>query len=107
MSTDLVLREEPEDGILVLRLNRPESLNALNSDLVEALHRTLTELADDRCVRAVVLTGSGRAFCAGSDLKGYGGKVSLGPSGPNYANRRAFRCPKSLCGPWPRLCPSP
>ena len=103
MSTDLVLREEPEDGILVLRLNRPDSLNALNSDLVEALYRTLTELADDRRVRAIVLTGSGRAFCAGADLKGYGGKDNLNPGVPNQDLWASFAVQKRIASLVPTL----
>ncbi|MEU2005082.1 enoyl-CoA hydratase/isomerase family protein [Rhodococcus sp. NPDC019627] len=68
---DLVLTERPRPGILVIRLNRPERLNAMNSELIEALHGVLAAVRHDSTVRAVVLTGAGRAFCAGVDLHGY------------------------------------
>lgn len=60
---------ERSDGVAVLTLNRPERLNALTSELLERLLDQLAELADDGAVRAVVLTGSGRGFCAGADLE--------------------------------------
>ena len=63
-----VLVEEREGSVLTLRLNRPERLNALNIELGEALVSALRHAADDSSVRAIVLTGAGRAFCAGGDL---------------------------------------
>ncbi len=60
------------EGIALLTLNRPESLNAMTSEMVELLHNRLDEIAVNRNVRVVVLTGAGRGFCAGLDLGGYG-----------------------------------
>jgi enoyl-CoA hydratase len=62
----------PREGIALLTLNRPDSLNAMTTDMVELLHRRLDEIAVNRDVRVVVLTGAGRGFCAGLDLGGYG-----------------------------------
>ena len=62
----------PRDGVALLTLNRPESLNAMTSDLVQLLHQRLDDISINRDVRVVVLTGAGRGFCAGLDLKGYG-----------------------------------
>ena len=59
----------PEPGVGLITLNRPERMNAITWDWVEDFHRILDALADDRTVRAVVLTGAGRGFCAGFDLK--------------------------------------
>jgi enoyl-CoA hydratase len=56
-----------EDGVSVIRLNRPESLNALNAALVAELDEVFTGLADDRDVRAVVITGE-KNFAAGADI---------------------------------------
>jgi enoyl-CoA hydratase len=64
--------EHPDEGITVLRLNRPARLNAINSELIDGLLDALVQVRRDRQCRAVVLTGSGRGFCAGADLAGYG-----------------------------------
>src|SRR5205807_2475218 len=68
----VLLCDAPEPHVRVLTLNRPEQLNAMNAELCEALHDELRAVARDRSCRAVVLTGAGRAFCAGLDLHGYG-----------------------------------
>jgi 2-(1,2-epoxy-1,2-dihydrophenyl)acetyl-CoA isomerase len=57
-----------EAGVLTLTLNRPEKLNAFNPEMHQALRQGLERAADDAAVRAVVLTGAGRGFCAGQDL---------------------------------------
>ena len=60
---------EVTDGIAWLRLNRPDAMNSLDNALKDALVAALREVADDPAVRCVVLTGTGRAFCVGQDLK--------------------------------------
>jgi 2-(1,2-epoxy-1,2-dihydrophenyl)acetyl-CoA isomerase len=62
----LLLRRE--GGVAWLRLNRPQSLNAIDVGMALALGASLREIASDAGVRAVVLEGAGRAFCAGGDL---------------------------------------
>jgi enoyl-CoA hydratase len=63
---------EVEPHISMIRLNRPESLNAITFDLVAELHDALDQVANDRGCKVVILTGAGRAFCAGLDLKDWG-----------------------------------
>jgi 2-(1,2-epoxy-1,2-dihydrophenyl)acetyl-CoA isomerase len=63
------LLEAITDGVAVLTLNRPERLNALSRPMLEALLEAVARLAEDPDVGAVVLTGAGRAFCAGGDVK--------------------------------------
>lgn len=58
-----------EGAVCWLRINRPKSLNALNKELIEALREALEAASADRSVRVIVLTGTGRAFSAGGDLK--------------------------------------
>jgi enoyl-CoA hydratase len=70
--TDVLLSERPAEKVALLRLNRPDELNAMNAELCGALHSELDRLAADRSCRAIVLTGAGRGFCAGLDLRGYG-----------------------------------
>jgi enoyl-CoA hydratase/carnithine racemase len=67
-SRAILLREDRE-GIALLTLNRPDARNALSAAMLAALTETLASIRTDRTVRAVVLTGSGPAFCAGHDLK--------------------------------------
>jgi 2-(1,2-epoxy-1,2-dihydrophenyl)acetyl-CoA isomerase len=62
------LRVTREGGVLRLTLDRPDKLNALTAELAHELRAALLEAADDDGVRVVVLTGAGRAFCAGQDL---------------------------------------
>jgi 2-(1,2-epoxy-1,2-dihydrophenyl)acetyl-CoA isomerase len=63
-----VLLEAKHDGIATLVMNRPDRLNALNNELATGLNNALARIAGDDSVRVVVLTGAGRAFCAGGDL---------------------------------------
>jgi enoyl-CoA hydratase/carnithine racemase len=65
---DLLLRSD-ENGIATLTMNAPERLNALSDAMLAALHGAFDDIADDRSIRAVILTGTGKAFCAGHDLK--------------------------------------
>jgi enoyl-CoA hydratase len=67
--------ERPRDGVVVVRLNRPERLNAINEVMQTELAQALSDLATDQAVRAVVLTGAGRGFCAGIDMRDFGPNV--------------------------------
>jgi len=70
--SDLVLVEKPQARTAVVTLHRPERLNAMSIDLVIELDAALNRVADDNDVSVVILTGSGRGFCSGLDLKDYG-----------------------------------
>ena len=63
------LLEDRRDGVAVLTLNRPDRLNALSEEMVRALCEALPRLAADPDIGAIVLTGAGRGFCAGGDVK--------------------------------------
>ena len=67
MSDDLL--EVIKDGVAVLTLNRPERLNAMSGAMLDGLLDALPRLAEDGAVGVVVLTGAGRGFCAGGDVK--------------------------------------
>ena len=67
-ATDELLVERT-DHVLTITLNRPDRLNAISGPMLNALSTTLQEANIDRDVRVVVLTGAGRGFCAGLDLK--------------------------------------
>jgi enoyl-CoA hydratase/carnithine racemase len=61
------------DGIAIIRLDRPKVLNAINEAMVDEIEGALDRFEEDAAVRALVITGTGRAFCVGSDLKEGGG----------------------------------
>ena len=71
-SSTPVLLETVQDGIATLVMNRPDRLNALNNELSAALNEALSRIGANESVRAVVLTGAGRAFCSGGDLAAIG-----------------------------------
>ena len=84
----------PRPEITVLTFNRPDKLNALTYELVEALHTALDDLADDNTCRAVVVTGAGRGFCSGLDLSApnpeeAGGGTEFPRSGMRWQERIA------------------
>jgi len=68
----VVLVERPSPQVTVVTLHRPDRLNAMSIELVTELHDALVEVANDNACRVVVLTGAGRAFCSGLDLKDHG-----------------------------------
>ena len=68
----LVRVDRPSDHVAVVVLDRPEVLNAISIDLAIELDEVLRSTGDDNAVRVLVLTGAGRSFCSGLDLKDYG-----------------------------------
>ena len=68
-ANDLMLTfEKVEQEIVLITMNRPERLNAINLDMVDAFEEVFRKLIDDQQIRVVILTGSGRGFCSGADL---------------------------------------
>lgn len=65
---NLIEQEIDSDGILGLRLNRPEKLNALSSEVLAVLAEIFSAAKDNKKVKAILLTGTGKAFCAGADI---------------------------------------
>ena len=69
LSGESILLREDQDGVVTLTLNRPAQFNALSEEMLSALQETLDDLKQDETVRCVVIAASGKAFCAGHDLK--------------------------------------
>ena len=82
------LLEEYRDGVAVLTLNRPESRNAFSGEMLESPQRAISQAESDSSVRVVVLTGSGRAFSAGGDVKGFPGVREQESNEPTGEDRR-------------------
>lgn len=100
---DSVLLVEQDEGIATVTLNRPEAMNALSRRLRAELTGALGGLAADPEVGVVILTGAGRAFCAGLDLKELGGETAPDPGASRAVTDadviRALReCPVPLIG---------
>jgi 3-hydroxypropionyl-coenzyme A dehydratase len=69
MSTMKYIQLEPQGDIAILRINRPEALNAMNVDVISELSKMIDILAADDSIKAIVITGAGeRSFCAGADI---------------------------------------
>ena len=86
--TDKELLYSVEDSIATITLNRPERMNALTPALEAELHRTFDQADADRAVRVIILTGAGRAFCAGYDQgqTGKSGTRHSDPKGKSHAD---------------------
>lgn len=101
--TDVLLSAR-HDAVLTLTINRPDALNALNQTTTRALTTTFEAAARDPDVGAIIVTGTGRAFCAGADLKEVAARAQAGDTDlgedlrANYAPMiRAIRaCPKPV-----------
>lgn len=66
--TDTVVSELREDGLLIIRINRPDVANALNGATSKAMENIMNNAETDPAVRAIIVTGTGKVFCAGEDL---------------------------------------
>ncbi len=87
-----VIYDKKSNGVAVITLNRPDSLNAMGGRLMPMLEDYLAQASHDRAVRCVVLTGAGRAFCAGGDVKGMAAGRGEAPSangGPSTSSQAA------------------
>ncbi|AOK61639.1 enoyl-CoA hydratase [Burkholderia ubonensis] len=77
VSSEPLLQREARDGVVTLRLNRPQQFNALSEAMLASLHDAFESLAADPHVRCVILAAAGKAFCAGHDLREMRGKPDL------------------------------
>ncbi|WP_234817911.1 enoyl-CoA hydratase/isomerase family protein [Mycolicibacterium sphagni] len=71
-ATETLEFDAPAEGVLLIRLNRPKRLNAINEVMRDELASTFKSVAQDASVRVVVLTGAGRGFCSGIDIRDFG-----------------------------------
>ena len=88
-----VLLELHADGVAHVRLNRPDSSNGLNMELLKARHETLMQVHGDGRVRALLLTGEGKHFCAGGDVHVF---LAKGEALPDYGAMSAGHSSKAI-----------
>lgn len=114
-TTFQLIRVEKKDGVGHLQLHRPERLNALSKDMLLEIGSAMADFEQDDDVRVIVLSGAGRGFSSGFDLKD---QMQRNPKGPKVwkeildldfdttmlflAQLQAHDC----CGPWPLCCRS-
>lgn len=65
---DAIIVTVEDTHILQIKLNRPQALNALNADVMEKLYQTFMKAKEDKNIKAILITGEGKAFCAGADI---------------------------------------
>jgi enoyl-CoA hydratase len=78
--TQPILLREVRGAVLILTLNRPDKLNALSNELISAIMNVLDSVELDRTIRAIVITGAGRAFSAGADIAAFQPHIQAGPA---------------------------
>jgi len=93
-----ILERCDTDGVAHLHMNAPERLNALSDAMLAALQAQIDALRDDRSIRVVVLSGAGKAFCAGHDLKEMQAARSTEDQGKAYFHDLFSRCAKVMTG---------
>ena len=76
-----ITKELRENGVMVLTLNRPEVLNAMNKDLIMGLYEIFQEIEKENDSRVIIITGEGRGFCSGADLANGGWPTEEGMTG--------------------------
>ena len=92
------VRYEVDDAVATITLNRPEAMNTMGEDLLPRALAHLSQAASDDAIRAVILTGTGRAFCAGGDLNaisggGIGDRGGVSRRSPSPGSRRTSTTP--------------
>ncbi|MCK0149630.1 enoyl-CoA hydratase [Marivita sp. S6314] len=93
-----ILERHDTDAVCHLRLNAPERLNALSDEMLAALQDQIDALQDDRSIRMVVLSGAGKAFCAGHDLKQMTAGRQAEDGGKAYFKDLFERCARVMTG---------
>ncbi len=89
LTASLIVERSP--GIAWMKMNRPDSLNAINSDMLSRMNTALSEFEADPSLRVVVLTATGKAFCSGADLKEGRDRAAAGNAEGSKAFLEALR----------------
>lgn len=92
MEHETIIEERADNGVVTVTLNRPDKLNAISGTMHRELRSVFERVRRDRTARCVVITGAGRAFCAGADVGGMAGRGAGAPTGeqpmPDLEGRR-------------------
>ena len=96
MASDSLLLRQDQDGVTILTLNAPKSINALSEQMLAALSQAFDQIAQDRSVKAVILRSAGDHFCAGHNLKEMTLRRGDEDGGEAYFNDLFARCSKMM-----------
>ena len=100
---DAPARYEADGGIATITMNRPETLNAMNGPLMGAVRAGLIAANNDADVRVVILTGAGRGFCSGGDLKAGGASLGEGPPEAKISILRTYMQTSQMLREMPKI----
>ena len=89
MDFEAIIYEKSNDGVATMTLNRPERLNALNAVMLREMSEVYADVRDDQAVKVLIITGAGRGFCSGADVKGWAESEGLTGSFSEGDARRA------------------
>ncbi len=98
MTAPVVVVEHPTEGVVLIRINRPEARNALNMEVRRLIARHLTEMSEDDAIRCIILTGNDKSFAAGADIKEMAGAgtIEMMARGTHKLWRAIAACPKPM-----------
>lgn len=98
MTASVVLLERPAEGVALIRINRPESRNALNVEVLRLIAHYMSELGEDADTRCIVITGNEKFFAPGGDIKELAGVDTIGMMrrGTHKLWRAIAACPKPV-----------
>jgi enoyl-CoA hydratase len=100
-----ILYDKSPNGVATVTLNRPEKMNSLSIELLRELSDAMTDANNDKAVRVIIITGKGRALCAGADLKSVNERS--GPDGLDKEAEQKFREAADAAFDTIKNCPKP
>ena len=89
--SEAALLFENRDGVAWLTMNRPEAMNSISLEMITLYEEYLEQILGDECIKVVVISGAGKAFCAGADLKQVLDSLDVPPGKPDFLDRLCDR----------------
>ena len=89
--SEAALLFENRDGVAWLTINRPEAMNSISLEMITLYEEYLEQILGDECIKVVVISGAGKAFCAGADLKQVLDSLDVPPGKPDFLDRLCDR----------------
>ena len=103
MPFEMLLSETTTEGVLILTLNDPATLNSVRGSMMEELASEIDRFESDRSLRTLIITGAGRSFCSGANLRGFAQDIAQSEAAAEAASNEPPIETSRL--PWPELDP--